>query len=211
MEERRKDGKMNVRKTYIMSSSYSVWSFTRIWIMGSAKTKPATRRTHVERNRLKYLLKDRSYEGIKATSERFPLQSEITDTYGTPTASARQTPAAAADCNDLSVENKPAVSEIPATKPILVKRCCAAIQGLTESCKVCQLGGIVGHGSHKPVSTSLPHRIQKTTEDVQPHMTHVIAVMDIDFMRSLLNFSRKVPAKNLDSGAEMVEGSTYFS
>lgn len=36
--------------THRVSSAYSVVSFTRMWIMGRAKMRPATRRTHVEMN-----------------------------------------------------------------------------------------------------------------------------------------------------------------
>jgi len=82
---------------YRVSSSRSVCSLTRKWTIGSAMTRPATRRTHVER-KIFMKLTDK-------TSIKLGGRSGVILTHGSFTASARQTPAAPADCMDLSAEN----------------------------------------------------------------------------------------------------------
>jgi hypothetical protein len=62
--------------------------------MGNENTSPATRSAHVDKNRFMYL----ESPSIKQVSTSY-------GTYGTFMASARQTPAAPADCMDLSGNN----------------------------------------------------------------------------------------------------------
>ena len=51
----------------------------------------------------------------------------------------------------------------------------------TKTSEVSKFIWIVRHGAHHPIGCRLPHRVQDTAEDVEPHLSNVPAVVDVNF------------------------------
>jgi hypothetical protein len=98
--------------------------------------------------------------------------------YGIPTASARHTPAAPADCKDWN----------PRLNVFALTSC--HMTYLIEASKMCELARIIGHGSHEPVSGRLPHCVEQATEDVQKDTAYVGTISEVELGRLVLNLRR---------------------
>lgn len=90
-------------------------------------------------------------------------------TYGRPFPSPFQIPAAPADWMDLSVKVNQSKGR--------GRRCTG---WRTEPNHVGQFRRIVGHGTDQPIRRSLPHCIQKSTEDIKPNSSNIAVLKYID-------------------------------
>jgi hypothetical protein len=90
----------------------------------------------------------------------------VSCTHGRCTASARQTPAAPADCKDLSVDD---LAGLQLERETI----------RTETSKVCELGGVITHGANQPIRRRLPDRIEETEEHVEDDLGGVSRVVNV--------------------------------
>ena len=94
-------------------------------------------------------------------------------THETPAPSALQTPAAPADCIDLS-------RKVPHGQWLTRYQ---SREYLTESSEVRQPLGRIRHGPDQPIRRGLPHRVQQPKHDIKEQTRDVSVIPDSQFLR----------------------------